>query len=207
LLLAVGLVGACGDSSADGTDAATGGIGVGAGGVSGIGTGGIGTGGVGIGIGTGGVGTGGVGTGGVGAGGIGAGGIGAGGVGTGGEVAPVRVPKFSAIFGEIITKGSVGNCVFGACHGGPADPKANGGLHMDALDLPGTYAALVGPVSTSTLCTGKTLVVPGKPQESLLLLKLRPSPPCGVQMPLPTPLPEDRITQIETWIKNGALND
>ena len=182
-LLGAMLVCACGDSASDGTTAATGGT-------VGVATGGVGTGGVGTGTGTGGIGTGGIGTG-----------------GTGGGVAPVRVPKFSAIFGEIITKGSVGNCVFGACHGGPAGPKANGGLHMDALDLPGTYAALVGPISTSTLCTGKTLVVPGKPEESLLLLKLRPSPPCGVQMPLPTPLPEDRITQIETWIKNGALND
>ena len=48
------------------------------------------------------------------------------------------------------------------------------------------------------------LVVPGKPEESLLLTKLRdeasPMPPSGL-------LPQERILAIEEWIAQGAQND
>jgi hypothetical protein len=57
------------------------------------------------------------------------------------------------------------------------------------------------------LCAGKTLVAPGKPDESLLMQKLRPNPMCGMRMPVGKVLNDAQLLQVETWIKNGALND
>jgi hypothetical protein len=119
-------------------------------------------------------------------------------------------PKFSVIFKEIIGNSKVGYCAFGACHGGAPSPADNGGLQLYATDATMTRAALVSKTSTSPMCTGKTYVVPGKPEESLLLEKLKANPSCGMQMPL-TPighyLDDAQLMQVETWIKNGAMDD
>ena len=45
------------------------------------------------------------------------------------------------------------------------------------------HDALVGKPSMSMACMGRTLVVPGQPDNSLLLQKLSPNPPCGNRMP------------------------
>ena len=53
---------------------------------------------------------------------------------------------------------------------------------------------------------GYAYVVPGSPEESLLYLKLLPSPPMGSQMPIWFPyLSEAAIQDIETWILEGAI--
>jgi hypothetical protein len=131
---------------------------------------------------------------------------GAGAGGVGGMMA-TGAPTFSAIFDEIFTKGSTGNCMFGACHGGAPDPALNGNLRIAFDDKAGAYAGLVGVVSTSTLCAGMTLVVPGNSQASMLIQKLSATPPCGMRMPIGTPLTDAQVAQIATWIDNGALND
>lgn len=168
--------------------------------------------------GTGGAGMAGGGTGGAGLAGAGMGGAGMAGAGMGGAagapmagsaggMAATGEPTFSAIFSEILTVGSVGNCMFGACHGGPPEPELNGNLRIAYDDKEGAYQNLVGFVSTSTLCAGMTLVVPGDSQASLLIQKFGENPPCGMRMPIGAPLSEAHVAQIAAWIDNGALND
>ena len=51
-------------------------------------------------------------------------------------------------------------------------------------------------------------VVPGDPDKSLLVQKLRPAPPFGDRMPVDAvPLDEEVIAQIADWIRRGALDD
>ena len=117
-------------------------------------------------------------------------------------------PTFDAIFTEIITKGSAGNCTFGACHGGPPT-EVNGMLQLFPDDKDMTYAALVGPMSTSMVCSSAgAFVVPGQPDTSLFYTKLLEAPPCGARMPfMYPPLNMMQMEQIRMWIANGAMND
>lgn len=81
---------------------------------------------------------------------------------------------------------------------------------LEALDF--MYEAIVGmPASTGhdeSACAGQTLVVPRRPEESLLLAKLAgvDMSVCGEQMPLGTsiPLNELELSQLSTWISQGA---
>lgn len=116
-------------------------------------------------------------------------------------------PTFTAIYKEIFTVGSVGNCMFAACHGAPPDPTLNGALTIMFGDQAGAYRNLVNVTSTSNACKGRKLVVPGDPANSLLIQKFTDSPPCGVKMPIGNPLTAAHIQQIETWIRMGAKDD
>jgi hypothetical protein len=52
---------------------------------------------------------------------------------------------------------------------------------------------------------GKTLVVAGHPEMSLLFLKLSPNPPCGSRMPLGgTAFTDAQLEMIRSWIAAGA---
>jgi hypothetical protein len=118
-------------------------------------------------------------------------------------------PTFQAVFREILANDSVGNCMWGPCHG--SEPSLeNGSLQLFRSDPTATYNALVGVASKSGNCTPMPLVMRFDPEASLLLRKLRPTPPCGDRMPIEPaarPLTEAQISQIEMWIKNGAAND
>jgi hypothetical protein len=52
-------------------------------------------------------------------------------------------------------------------------------------------------------------VLPGKPEQSLLYLKIsQPNPPVGAQMPLgQNPLPLEERLKIWAWIIQGALDN
>lgn len=59
-------------------------------------------------------------------------------------------------------------------------------------------------------------VVPGKPEESLLVKKVMADPPFGKQMPVrkrrkpeekPVQLTEDEVQVLREWVKAGAKND
>jgi hypothetical protein len=80
------------------------------------------------------------------------------------------------------------------------------------------YAALVGvkaagtnlpPGSGGMNCvdTGLTRVVASDPAMSLFMKKLEPTPPCGNRMPPGGELTAAQITQVRTWIMNGAKKD
>ena len=124
-----------------------------------------------------------------------------------GAPAPTYAPTFTAIFEEILTNGSVGNCMFGVCHGGPPNPMVNGGLQIKYDDKDGAYNNMVGVVSTSPMCSGKTIVVAGDAASSLLTQKISATPPCGMRMPIGAPLSDAHIQQITEWINKGAPND
>jgi hypothetical protein len=138
-------------------------------------------------------------------------GTGASGAGTGGSAgggaARTYAPTFSAIYSEIFENSNY-NCNLGACHLGSS--------MMVAGDAATTYKNIIDvaasgadqPTLPGCGSSGLKLVVPNKPNESLLLLKVKEAPPCGARMRLNGPFLEARdIEQITKWIEMGAPNN
>jgi hypothetical protein len=89
-------------------------------------------------------------------------------------------------------------CLGLACHAGP--------VPASEYDLR-TYEGLFGPGLVARN-HGMCNIVPGNPQASLLLEKLRPNPRSGAQMPNGlNPLPEAQYNLLYTWILEGAIQD
>jgi hypothetical protein len=122
---------------------------------------------------------------------------------------PGLAPTFSAIFTDVIVAtGCNGGTL---CHAGTV-----GNLTMNTKDQ--AYAALVGVKAMGmNLVQGKgancadsglTRVEPGKPDESLLMMKIEHMQPCGDPMP-PTSvvLAADTVAQVRAWITKGAKNN
>jgi hypothetical protein len=111
-----------------------------------------------------------------------------------------------ATFTSVLKIFTDANC--GLCHG---MATLGGGLIFKPSDPMGAYTALVGPVSAGTnssMCAGKTYVVPGNPDGSLLYGKLQATPPCGARMPATGVfLMDDQLKTIHDWIMAGAKND
>lgn len=119
------------------------------------------------------------------------------------DAGPTGQPNLAAIRAEIFTQ----TCALSDCHTGPS-PAARMNLRDD-----GVCNFLVG--HSSCLFPNRVLVQPGKPELSFLVDKLRnrnltmtPDPACATtnaQMPMSAvPLAEDKIVQIENWIRAGA---
>lgn len=130
--------------------------------------------------------------------------------GTGATFVPGS-PTFSAIFQEVII--ATGCNAGGLCHGGTL-----GQANLLMNDQAGAHAALVGVAAMgmsdprlmlpNCVDSGMMRVVAGQPDMSLLVKKLEGTmPPCGQPMPPTGPLSAAQVTQIRTWIMNGALND
>lgn len=112
--------------------------------------------------------------------------------------------KFSEIYPLIFPLQTKGQCSF--CHGLPPNDKSNG-LLSTGMDRAAAYQALVSQTSTSSKCGGRSYVVPGKPDESLLLLKLTAAT-CGDRMPLGgDPLTANQLEMVRSWIASGAKDD
>src|SRR5258706_9562354 len=94
---------------------------------------------------------------------------------------PPAPGTFSTIYSVVFPVNTRAQCGF--CHGLPPNDKSNGNLSVGS-DKAAAYAALVRKSSTSSKCKGKPLVVPGQPDQSLLLQKVTSTPPCGDHMPL-----------------------
>jgi hypothetical protein len=94
------------------------------------------------------------------------------------------------------------HCATSACHGG--SPPA----YAPQLDADAAYDELVGRPSFQA---SMSLVEPGSPEQSYLVLKLRGSAGWvgGIPTPMPTEyaLDEADIAAVESWILNGAPND
>jgi hypothetical protein len=111
---------------------------------------------------------------------------------------------FTEIYPLIFPITTRAQCSF--CHGLPPNATSNGRLST-GMDRAAAYAALVGPVSTSAKCGGPSYVVPGQPEQSLLLSKLMGAT-CGDRMPLGgDPLPAAQLEMIRSWIAAGAKDD
>lgn len=88
------------------------------------------------------------------------------------------------------------------CHM-PAEP-APIGFELAGLDLSSYTGLRAGGAST-----GATIVVPGQPCDSGIVLKLSEGPPFGARMPQDGPpyLADDELQLIKDWIAEGALDD
>ncbi|HKP64529.1 MAG TPA: PQQ-binding-like beta-propeller repeat protein [Polyangiales bacterium] len=117
-------------------------------------------------------------------------------------------PTFSTVYQKlIVTKGCAGAAV---CHG------SNVGGALELTDKASSYRALVNvkamgtnsiPVGLNCSASGLTRVVPNKPDESLFLLKLLGTQPCGNIMPPGGKVGADDISLVRSWIELGAKDD
>ena len=78
------------------------------------------------------------------------------------------------------------------CHSAEAEDKLKGGLRLDLRDAIRAKGD-----------SGKTVVVPGKPEESLIITALQYLN-SDLQMPPKTRLPVSVVTDFRSWIKMGA---
>ena len=112
---------------------------------------------------------------------------------------------FTEIYETLFPPTTAARCNF--CHSMPATDISNGNLST-GVDQDSAYAALVGKTSTSSRCSGKTLVVPHNPGASLVLDKFSAKPTCGDRMPLGGMMLSDaEVELIRSWIAAGANND
>lgn len=88
------------------------------------------------------------------------------------------------------------------CHM-PSEPTPIG-FELAGLDL-STYAGLRAGGSLS----GSSIVVPGQPCDSGIVLKISEGPPFGARMPQDGPpyLTEEEIQLVKDWIAEGAQDD
>lgn len=88
------------------------------------------------------------------------------------------------------------SCAQTSCHKGTSSA---GNLNLEGK----THAKLVGVAST---IAGEQLVVPGKPEASLLMKRLKAVTPYSV-MPPGEALEAERLELIRSWIAAGAKDD
>ena len=111
---------------------------------------------------------------------------------------------FTNVYDNVIAKRCTG------CHTTPTgDGITEGKLDMTTKAL--AFTNLVGAPAAGPECVGKQVrVVPGKPDDSLLYLKvsLDDPAPCDKKMPqVGAPLSQADVDLIESWINAGAKND
>ncbi|HET8934743.1 MAG TPA: hypothetical protein VFN67_14940 [Polyangiales bacterium] len=111
---------------------------------------------------------------------------------------------WTMVYDALFASSAMAGC--GACHGGAANPSLNGGFG-GLMTKDAAYMALVGKTSSTTMCTGKTYVVAGMPEMSLLYQKVAAAPMCGMRMPPGSTLPMDKVDLIKAWIMAGALDN
>jgi hypothetical protein len=98
-------------------------------------------------------------------------------------------------------KNAMSGCVF--CHPGETGVAKN----TDFGDMAALHTLLLAPSKyIAAACPFKTLVVPGKPMESLLYIKVAGTPPagCGERMPKGMKPDQWNIDVIKNWIMAGA---
>jgi hypothetical protein len=127
------------------------------------------------------------------------------------SASPVSAPSqgptgtFSAIYPMLFPADTGPKCNF--CHSMPASDVSNGKLHL-GMDRHTAYAALVGQTAIGIKCMGRSLVVAGQPDMSLLVQKFSDNPPCGERMPQGgAPIPDEQIEMVRGWIAAGAKDD
>jgi hypothetical protein len=112
---------------------------------------------------------------------------------------------FSEIYATVLSTETDSRCNF--CHSMPASQVSNGNFHT-GMDAAQTYDALLGTTSTSNACAGRSVVVPGDPEQSLFYLKVAGQPPCGNRMPLGgRALSAAQVEMVRSWIAAGANDD
>jgi len=115
-------------------------------------------------------------------------------------------PAWSAIFRDIIVaKGCQGASL---CHGGQAGKLMMTTRQAAYDNLVGKAAMGMSVAGPSCVDSGLTRIVPGDPDKSLLMQKVRGTHTCGDLMPPNPPmLTQAELEQIQMWIMLGAPND
>jgi len=113
------------------------------------------------------------------------------------------LPTFESLFSRVIFP----RCG-ASCHG-PTLPFVLEETALDLSQIDGAYAGLIDRAAGGSGCGpgGPTIAVPGDPEGSLLIAKLRGDPDvCGAPMPLgETPLAPATVAAFAEWIRDGAL--
>lgn len=113
--------------------------------------------------------------------------------------------SFRAIYQDIF-RDATHSCTAPACHGRTMRLEDVGNLDLSTADL--AYGQLVDVGSDSEMCAGKPRVIPGNPQGSLLVTKLRDATvECGLLMPVGAPIDDPSLMRIVNWIGAGACNN
>lgn len=88
-------------------------------------------------------------------------------------IGPLDCTEYAPIYLQL-------NCAGAGCH---STKDAEGSLDLEAEGL---EARLIGKPGAGTRCDAQDglLVDPDAPEESLLITKMQPNPPCGDRMPL-----------------------
>jgi hypothetical protein len=89
-------------------------------------------------------------------------------------------------------------CTSNFCHG-----TGSGGLFLSSTETAQQLLdATVGVAAQGPACgnVGLSRVEPGHPERSLMWLKLRPGPPCGITMAPNLSLTDAQITAVGNWI-------
>lgn len=109
---------------------------------------------------------------------------------------------------SIYTSLSSSSCF--VCHSASSSAAGMGFSLGDMGDQCAAYAAVVSKQSVTPLCMGKglTLVVPGHPESSFMVQKLKGTQTCGASMPqgaMPLAVTNaTTVTALEQWIMAGA---
>ena len=110
-----------------------------------------------------------------------------------------------APFSEVYTIINCNGC--GLCHGGQGGLTFTGGKSEVYEGLVGSdpMGKPAGTVAEGGLCTGQRRVVPGMPEQSVLLAKVAGTQMCGAAMP-PTgaTFTAAQVERIRSWIAAGA---
>jgi alcohol dehydrogenase (cytochrome c) len=117
---------------------------------------------------------------------------------TSGSAAPSTDPTWSAVYQAIVQRGCNGGTT---CHSG----TLAGQLQMTTAAQ--AYSALVSVPAMGAPCSSSGLqrVAPNDPDRSLLVQKLEAAMPvCGEHMPPGGMIPAAQLTQLRTWIEQGA---
>lgn len=122
--------------------------------------------------------------------------------------APANAPRVEIPTGadySSVYAGLANACM--ACH--TEAVKASFGNFSIGADVCESYALIVNQPSTSTACAGRTLVVPGDPDNSFMLQKMTGTPQCGAPMPLNGMPPLETsnpatFNAMRDWILAGA---
>lgn len=121
----------------------------------------------------------------------------------------LTTPTFANVYTNVIAK----SCIDAQCHGSSMQGNLNmqGGTtaYTDLVNVPagGTCPGPDGSTEDSCACgkSGKIRVVPGHPEQSLLIEKLSGNPSCGDRMPPNAdPLSDDLQDLVKNWIAAGA---
>jgi hypothetical protein len=116
-------------------------------------------------------------------------------------------PTFTRVVAEVLTEKGCGGPTCHTLSVGGFTLGSKKVLHAQLVNQPATGAKCRPGADAGPGAPVFMRVVPGRPEESLLYLKVNQAAPCGDAMPIEGSLPADQISLVRDWIEKGAKND